>query len=296
VLPDFESLRCFVQAASLKNFRVAARSVALSPSAFGGRIRRLEESLGAPLFLRSTRKVTLTTEGERLLPQARRCLDEALRCVEAVKGDAESSYDLVIGTRFEVGLRWIVPALGQLESARPERRLHVYFGTTEDMLPRLLSDELDCMITSSRISTPNLSYLRLREERITFVGSSALLAKNPLTRPEHARRHVLLDKTRDLPLFRYFLDTRPTEEVWAFERVQYLGGIAAVRARVFEGAGVAVLPDFYARQALAHGKLKQLFPRTPLPTDWLRMVWRNGSTREDRLRQLASDLLKRPFR
>ncbi len=296
MIPDFESLRCFVQAATLKNFRVAARSVALSPSAFGGRIRRLEEDLGAQLFMRTTRKVTLTTEGERLLPQARRCLDEALRCATTVKSDEKTTFDVVIGSRFEVGLRWIIPALGQLEKQRPERRLHVYFGTTEDMLPRLLNDELDCMITSSRISTPNLSFLRMLEEEVVFVASTELLERMPLSRPEHARRHVLLDKTPDLPLFRYFLDARPTEEVWVFDRVQYLGGIAAVRARVLEGAGVAVLPWFYVRQAVARGKLKRLFPKTDLPRDWLRMVWRNGSTREAELRELAQDLLKRPFR
>jgi len=296
VLPDLESLRCFVQAATLQNFRVAARSVALSPSAFGGRIRRLEDTVGAPLFSRTTRRVALTTEGERLLPQARRCLDEAMRCINAVKSTEKTNFDLVIGTRFEVGLRWIIPALGQLEKARPERRLHVYFGTTEDMLPRVLSDEIDCMFTSSRISTPNLNFLALLEERVVFVASTELLSRRPLNRPEHAKHHVLLDKSGDLPLFRYFLDARPPEEVWVFDRVQYLGGIAAVRERVYEGAGVAVLPWFYVRHAIARGKLKQLFPRTSLPVDWLRMVWRNGYSRETELRLLASDLLKRPFR
>lgn len=296
MFPDLESLRCFVQAATRPNFRVAARSAGLSPSAFGGRIRRLEEELGTTLFVRTTRRVTLTSEGERLLPQARRCLEEALRCVSAVQGGAKSEYDLVIGTRFEVGLKWVVPALARLEKAHPERRLHLYFGITEDMLPRLLSDEIDCMLTSSRISTPNLAFLRLHEEHCVFVASSQLLAQSPLGRPEHAKNHVLLDKSRDLPLFRYFLDARPTDEVWTFERVQYLGTISAIRARVLDGAGVAVLPLFYVRQALKTKKLKQLFPGTKLPTDWLRMVWRNGCTREPELRELAKELGKQPLR
>jgi hypothetical protein len=57
---DLESLRCFVHAAAELSFRVAAKACALSPAAFGDRIRRLEEDLGAPLFERTTRKVTLT--------------------------------------------------------------------------------------------------------------------------------------------------------------------------------------------------------------------------------------------
>lgn len=53
---DLESLRCFAAAAATLNFRAAARRVALSPGAFSDRLRRLEEELGVPLFVRTTRR------------------------------------------------------------------------------------------------------------------------------------------------------------------------------------------------------------------------------------------------
>ena len=74
--PQLESIHCFDVGARLLNFRAAAKQVFLSPAAFSDRIRRLEEQLGAPLFVRSTRKVVLTETGERLLPQARRMLED----------------------------------------------------------------------------------------------------------------------------------------------------------------------------------------------------------------------------
>ena len=99
-----------------------------------------------------------------------------------------------------------------------------------------------------------------------------------------------------MPLFRYFLDARAPDEVWAFDRVQLLGGIAGVRARVLEGAGVAVLPLYYVRRDVAQGRLKRLLPATKLPSDWFRLSWRSGQPREDELRQLASELAQIPLR
>lgn len=295
-LPDLESLRCFVQAVTFSSFRTAASKVSLSPAAFGARIRRLEEQLGAQLFVRTTRRVALTPEGAKLLPKARRCLDEAQRCSRAFESSEPVPFDLRIGTRFEVGMSWIIPALGPLERTRPERRLHVYFGDTSWLLQEMLRDEVHCMVTSARLSSPNLVFARLREEEYVLVGERKLVAEMPVLGPKDARRHVLLDLHADLPLFRYFLDARSPKEEWVFERIQYLGGIAAVRSRVLEGAGVAVLPLFFVRRDLANGRLTRLMAQTKLPRDWLRMVWRRGQVQETRIRELAAELSERPLR
>ena len=293
---DLESLRCFVHAAAQLSFRVAAKACALSPAAFGDRIRRLEQELGAPLFERTTRKVTLTFAGERLLPQARRCLDEAERCRAAVASDEKSPYELWLGTRFELGLSWVVPALRALEKRQPERRLHLYFGDTPDLLPRVVRGELSCMITSARLTNPGLSFARLHEEEYVLVAATSLLKHKPFALPTDAAAHTLLDLHTDLPLFRYFLDARSAREVWQFGAVQHLGAIAAVRARVLEGAGVAVLPLYFVRPDLERKRLVHLIPKTKLPSDWFRLVWRTGHAREAELRQIASELCELPLR
>jgi LysR family transcriptional regulator, glycine cleavage system transcriptional activator len=296
MLLDLESLRCFVQAATELTFRTAAKSVALSPAAFGDRIRRLEEELGAPLFERTTRRVVLTAAGARLLPQAQRCLEEAAACRSAVTTGADPPFDLVIGTRFELGMSFIVPALKTLERAHPKRRLHVYLGETVDLLPRVLRGELHCMVTSARLGSAGLEVAPLHEEAYAFVAARTLLAKRPLTKPEHASLHVLLDAQPDLPLFRYFLDARSPEESWPFERVQHLGGIGPIRARVLEGAGVAVLPLYYVERDIAAGRLRRLFPTTKLPSDWFRLIWRKGHPQAPALRELAAELARLPLR
>lgn len=293
---DLESLRCFVLAAQHLSFRVAAKASALSPAAFGDRIRRLEQELGSALFQRTTRKVALTRAGERLLPQARRCLEEAERCRTTVASNELSPYELRLGTRFELGISWVVPALSQLEKKHPERRLHLYFGDTPDLLPRVLRGELSCMITSARLTNPGLSFARLHEEEYVLVAHAGLIKRLPFAAPNDARQHQLLDVHEDLPLFRYFLDARSAREVWQFGAVQHLGAIAAVRARALEGAGVAVLPLYFVREDLAKKRLVRVMSKTKLPSDWFRLVWRTGHAREAELRQVASELSELPLR
>jgi DNA-binding transcriptional LysR family regulator len=202
----------------------------------------------------------------------------------------------VIGTRFELGMSWLVPALRPLERAEPSRHLHLYFGDTVDLLPRLMQGEIDAVVTSARLTAPGIELARLHQEEYALVGAEKLLSGRSLTRAEDASRHVLLDIRSDLPLFRYFLDARPADESWSFGRVQHLGSIGPIRAHTLEGAGVAVLPLYFVRTDIRSGRLRRLFASTKLPSDWFRLVWRKGDRRAPELRALAAELSKMPLR
>lgn len=296
MLPDLESLRCFDAAATHLSFRIAARAVALSPAAFGDRIKRLEEQLAAPLFVRTTRRVALTPAGHRLVAQARRVLDEASKCRPVALDDAAAiPYELTIGTRFELGLSWLVPSLRTLQARRPERTLHLVFGDSADLVARARDAVLDAVITSSRLTATGLAYERLHAESYVFIGSAQLVRKAPLARAEHAAEHSLIDVSPELPLFRYFLDAQRAT-TWRFARHEYLGTIGAIRLRVLQGAGVAVLPRYFVADDLRAKRLVRLAPRTPLQEDAFRLVWRAHHPREQELRRLASELSAIPLR
>lgn len=294
--PDLESLACFLAAASRTSFRAAAEHVHLSPAAFGERIKRLELELGARLFLRTTRSVRLTPAGERLVPAARALLSAAGNLRAAVEDTTEAPFELLIGTRYELGLSWLVPALGELAEDAPARRVHLYFGDSDALLEGVSRGRIDAAITSVRLVTSGLEYAPLHEERYVLAGSPTLLRRCPLARPEHAAAHTLLDARADLPLFRYFLDAAPPEPAWAFGRHEYLGTIAAIRARALEGAGVAVLPEYFLAEDLRAKRIARLFPRLELASDWFRLIWRAGHPRAAELRRLGDSLRRRPLR
>lgn len=295
-LPSLDSLRCFVAAAASLNFRAASRVVALTPAALGQRIRAMEAQLGAPLFTRTTRSVALTRAGMELLPRARAALDAVADCVRAARGGlAPAPQEIVLGTRYELGLSWIVPQLDALSTALPAVTLHLYFGDGEDLLLRLRMREIDCAVTSTRIADPRLAAAQLHREDYAFVGATALLRERPFTRPSHASQHTLLDAAADLPLFRYWRDAPGGGDRLRFAGVRRIGTIAAIEALVRQGRGVAVLPRYLVAPALRRGALRVILPSVKPVSDAFRLVFREGDPREALFEALAAAMRLSPL-
>ncbi|AKU92463.1 LysR family transcriptional regulator [Vulgatibacter incomptus] len=296
MLPDLESIRCFEAAATHLNFRKAAATVALSPTAFSDRLHGLEELLGAPLFVRTTRRVALTDAGERLLTHARRLLADAAACHAVAHDESAPPFELTIGTRFELGLSWLTPALETLRRAQPSRTIHLRFGDANDLLSQVRDGVLDACVTSSRFSGKAFRYDPLHPEQYIFVGAASALRERAFRGPADAAHHTLLDLAADLPLFRYLQDAAGPGVRWPFARNEYLGSIAAVRFRVLEGAGVAVMPRYFIQDDLERGRLRPLLPTLPLQADSFRLVWRSSHAREDDLFALSAELRAIPLR
>jgi LysR family glycine cleavage system transcriptional activator len=296
-LPSIDNLRCFVAAAQSLNFRAAARTVNLTPAALGQRIKQLEDQLGAPLFTRTTRSVSLTAAGLALLPVARKTIDAAAECERAVKGDIERlPAELIMGTRHELGLSWILPQLDDLAKALPHLTLHMYFGSGEDLLLRLRTREIDCAVTSSRLTDPRLEAIKLHREEYVFVGSKQLLKRLPFTRPEHAEKHTLIDIRNELPLFRYWRDAHGAGDRLRFQRVLSFGTIRAIEQLVLQQKGVAVLPKYLVRESLASGALKVIFPTIEASSDHFRLVFRGDDVRRPLYDSLAAAMMAVPLR
>jgi len=297
MLPSLDSLQCFERAAQLLNFRKAARAVGLTPAAFGQRIQKLEDQLGAKLFVRTTRSVHLTDAGTALLEPAARCLRVAEETMRAARGDkSPAPMDLILGTRHELGLSWILPQFDRLEKVRPWLQLHLYFGSGPDLLLRVRTMEVDCAVTSSRFTDPKLDSFRLHREDYVFCGSTALLDRNPLRRPEDAKRHTLLDISGDVPLFKYWKDSPRGGDRLRFARAVWLGAIEPIHRRMLTGAGVAVIPEYLVRHDLKSGRLRRLFPGIEPLHDYFRLVFRSDDPRRPVYEGLARSLMEKPLR
>ncbi len=295
-LPSLESLRCFVAAARHLNFRRAARTVALTPGALGQRIKQLEAEVGAALFVRTTREVRLTEAGLATLPYAQAVLDGAAEVLRAASGNKEPApLDVTIGTRHELGLSWLVPLLPALGQTRPNLTVHLYFGSGPDLVRRVRAAELDCAVTSTRISDPKLTTLKLHEEGYVFVGAQKLLRKVPLAGPSDAPRHSLIDTEEGLPLYRYFHDADGAPAL-RFARVLKMGTIAAIRALCLRGEGLAVLPAYFVAEDLRRGTLRRVLPRVALPSDWFWLVCRADDPKRALYERLAEILRREPLR
>ena len=297
MLPDLESIRCFIEAAKTLNFRAGARAVALTPAAFGKRIAQLEDQLQTRLFERTTRHVALTSSGRRLLPTARRLIQTAEECVRVGRGaSGPAPVQLTIGTRYELGLSWLVPMLGSLTAAIPHLDVDFYFGSGPDLETRVKRFELHCAVTSRVFVDPVFDAIRLTREDYVFVAAAGTVSKTPLATPEDALHHTLIDVQPERPLFRYFRDAASAPARMRFGGLRVMGSIAAIRLLVVAGEGVAVLPYYLIAEDLEAGRLVRLFPDVELLGDYFRLIYRHDDPRVGVYEQVAAFMADQPLR
>lgn len=292
---DLLSLRCFLTAARTLNFREAAKAEHLSPAALGQRIASLERYVGEKLFERTTRRVLLTAAGERAIPMARHLLSQSERFKQRVSATQTAPYTLTLGTRFELGLSWLTPALEKLTVTRPERTIDLAFGDSDELLQRVKSYRIDAAITSSRQLPRGCEYTTLHREDYVFVANPELLREQPLRGPRDAQHHTLIDIAPTRTLFRYFLDAQDGTSVWSFDRVHHLGTIGAIRLRVLSGHGVAVLPEYFIPEDLASGALKRVMPKAKLLSDAFRLTWMRDHPHAEEIEALGEELRSIPL-
>jgi DNA-binding transcriptional LysR family regulator len=281
-----------VAAAEQSSFRRGAEQVGLTPAALSQRIKQLEEMLECRLFDRSSRRVELTPQGQGLLERARVALAELHACT-AVGGNDALRIRMSIGTRFELGMSWLVPALVHLRSAQPTWRIDLVFGSGREILQRLDGGTVDAIVTSAPSASAEWTAHVLHPEHYVLVGAPDLLARTACASVADAAAHTLLDLDGDLPLTRYLLAVCPD---LTFADVWRVGTGAAVKSLTLGGQGLAVLPRYMVRAELRDGVLTELLPQTQPLSDTFRLLHRSTSSMADVLRSLAEELRAWPLR
>src|SRR3990172_3140119 len=128
-MAGMQTFLAFAETAKRGSFAEAARELGLSASAVAKGVGRLEADLGLRLFHRTTRQVTLTSEGHELYARCRRIVDE----IEALRDDAsgaraEPSGTLRLNAPLVLGRMAVVPALAALVRLYPKITLEVGFS------------------------------------------------------------------------------------------------------------------------------------------------------------------------
>ncbi|SFW88278.1 LysR family transcriptional regulator [Amycolatopsis australiensis] len=139
---DLAQVRAFVVTAQERHFGRAAQALFLTQQALSKRIRKLEDALATPLFLRTNRSVTLTADGERFLPHARELVRVADAAVAAMGADDRP-------LRLDVVDYRLAPMflLRRLAAREPGMKIdRVAGGGFANAVEPLLSGELDAAI------------------------------------------------------------------------------------------------------------------------------------------------------
>ena len=193
---DTQSLQAFLAVAESNSFSRAAEQLHLTQPAVSKRIATLEAQIGARLFDRIGRRVTLTEAGQVLLPRARQILvmvDDSRRALSNLEGQVAGS--LTLATSHHVGLHRLPPLLKDYTRTHPEVRLDLRFLDSEQAYQGVLDGELEiAVVTLSPHPDPQLDVVPIWNDRLCFVCAPdhPLTQHGRLTLPDLCRYDAVL--------------------------------------------------------------------------------------------------------
>ena len=250
-------LDAFIATADEGSFSAAARRMGLTPAAVSKSVAQLEAQLGVRLFLRSTRSLALTTDGERLYGQVRlpwREIGDAL--TDLRQGAGKPAGTLKVALAHTVGREFFVPLLGEFVRRYPEVVPDLHFDNRQ---VAIVAEGFDVAIGGGIELNDGLIARELARLRIVLVASPAYLKANstPMHPQDLARHRGLLRRSmatgRLLP---WALKSGQGEELIASVRpVMVLDDPEAMARAAATGMGIAMLPLPHALPLLQSGAL-----------------------------------------
>jgi len=262
-------LQAFAEAARQRSFARAARELGLSPSAVAKSVLRLEQQLRLRLFQRTTRRVTLTQEGEAFYARCRRVLDElAELSLVAAQAAGAPAGTLRIDAPITYGKKVIVPLAARLVARHPELRLDLRLS---DHFTDVIGSGVDAVVRIGAIADQRLVARRIGEQQLAVYGAPQYLERRGTPRrPKDLQGH-------DCVVFQ--MPTSGRHRPWEFRvkrrplvlhpapRHVVNDGEGLVSAAC-AGLGLVQLPDLIAESAVRKGALAEVlaaYRPAPMP-------------------------------
>lgn len=257
---DLNHVTAFVRVVREGSFTAAARALGLPKSSVSRSVAQLEQSLGARLLHRTTRKLNLTGAGVAFYERVSRALGEIDEATAAAADEqAELRGTVRLTAPLDVGVWALAPMLARFSRRHP--RIHVDLVLTGRVVD-LVGEGVDLAVRAGPLRDSSLVARRVGELRSLVYGAPKYLARRGTPR-------ALDDlSAHDCVLFR-----APSGRAkWEFSNVDGTSGavevggavgaddLSFVRKAVMSGAGLGVLPEFLCGRAAQRGLLVNVLP------------------------------------
>ncbi len=267
-MDDLNTLRIFVQVVEDGSLSATARRAHTAVSSIARQVKALEDSLGARLLNKTTRRQSLTEAGRVFYERAKIILDE----FDRAKRDVSSFQDTVKGVlrvylRTSAATAVIVPALPKFLEQNPQVTLDVTLG---DERIDLIAQGMDVAVFLGHLDDSSMVARRLSPSRRVVCGSPAYFKRHSTPRkPADLSKHncLIYKADRYSELWRF---TKGTEKI----NVPVAGNLhtssaATLMAAALSGLGVMVVQKWMAAAAIKEGKLAAVLADYEVsPTDY----------------------------
>lgn len=259
-------LAFFVVLAKLGSLSGTARELGLTPPAVTKRLMMLEQRLGVRLVNRTTRRFSLTSEGESYLAQATQILDSIRNMEESVSsGRAAPKGLLRVNATPGFGRTRIAPLVSRFAHDHPDVEVELQLT---DRPISLVEEAYDLAIRFGELPDTRLSARKLMSNKRFLCASPAYLKKagEPLTPEELHRHRCILHRQND-----DVYGTWRLEKGKKIELVKVRGAVSSndgdvVMNWALEGHGIVQRSEWDVAKYLASGRLKEVMPGYTLPS------------------------------
>ncbi|XAH26098.1 LysR family transcriptional regulator [Xylophilus sp. GW821-FHT01B05] len=283
-MESLSGLAVFVQTAKTQSFVSTGRALGISASAVSKSISRLEDRLGVRLFQRSTRSVRLTTEGDVFLERCQRILVE----LEGAEQEMSAMNRLPRG-RLRVGLSYAaglpMPAIAGFMERYPEIELDLDFS---DRLTDVIDEGLDLVIRGGEPSDSRLVSRRLGVFRICLVAAPSYLARRgqpakPADLVQHDCLHYRYPSSGRLEPWPLRHSSKAADGL-VLPMSMVSSNLEALLYLVKAGRGIACVPDFAVKSALAAGELRLVLDGHMKRSTTFRVLWPSSKQMSPKVR------------
>jgi DNA-binding transcriptional LysR family regulator len=284
-------LRSFAAAARLLNFSQAARVAGCTPSVLSRRIATLEKAIGATLFLRTTRRMTLTARGEQLLSYCERL--EAVMAELAVHlrpRTGELAGRLCIHLPAAYGRTCVAPLLAEFMRSHPQLRIEASY---DDTYVDLVETKVDLAVRVGKLADARYVARRVGTMRRYLCAAPDYLAAAPaLNDPADLKHHrcVSFSGLRTGTLWQFTRQRRRRSV--RIEPVLTCNDSRAVRDAILAGVGIGIQGDYMADALVAEGRLVEVLTEWPLSSSPIHLLWLPGADRAPAVRSLIDFLVE----
>lgn len=268
-MPVLIDIKAFLASARTGGFSAAAREIGTTPSVVSKRVGRLEDEIGIRLFKRTTRALTLTPEGERLQPRLQQIIAEledtlSNRVTEGqgLRGSLRVRAPTTVGTYF------VGPAVTRFQKKHPAMTVELHLI---DRQVNPLEDGFDVSLGALPQSFSGVKQTPLCRYPRVLVASPDYLKSRPAP---HAPSEIIGHDCLAFALVghTWSFDT-PSGTFSAEIRACYtVNDSRLLIDAAIEGLGLAVVPEFLAREPVADGRLLLLMPDYPVSELWFKAL------------------------
>ncbi|WP_285416238.1 LysR family transcriptional regulator [Pseudomonas sp. efr-133-TYG-5] len=288
------SIAVFVQVAETRSFTEAGRLQGVSSSAVGKSIARLEARLGVRLFHRTTRSITLTSEGALFLERCRKILAE-LEAAQFELCDATSAPHGKLRVSLPQVHGLVMPVMTEFMALFPQIELDL---DLTDRMVDVVEEGFDAVIRTGQPRDSRLMARPLGEFHMVLVASPDYLRQRgvpatPADLADHAcLRHTFhaTGKLEPWPLVR---EPGAVEPPLPTRLVST--SIEAVSHAALAGMGIACLPDFMTHEAVAQGRLQRVLDAHLAHVGQFWVLWPSSRHATAKLRVFVDHLAARLF-